>query len=213
MLNSVAISDRVLQQAPEQRTTLSSHYITATRPCTPQVMCKKVQWSDRNSHSVLIIERPATMQWNSEDVAVVCSVYVHVVTRPIWFPFSFYDTTIFVPIDLSQKSHNAQSPCPTKHHFVIEVCVHAHISVAKWSILWYLPNALGDSWDGSILVIPIRSMQRNIPDISTCLLWCRHWSKTYNEMSCGIGSDRFEVQIENSPVSCASFLCTICDIG
>ena len=155
MLNSVAISDRVLQQASEQRITLSSHYITATRPCTPQVMCKKVQWSDRNSHYVSIIERSMTMQWNSEDVAVVYSVYVDVVTRPTWFSFSFYDTPISVPIGLSHKSHDSQVPYATMHHLVTEVCVHVHISVTKWCIMGYLSDELRDLPDESILAIII----------------------------------------------------------
>ena len=44
--------------------------------------------------------------------------------------------------DLLQKYHKAPVPYPTIHHFVTEMCTHVHISVTKWCIEGYLPNAL-----------------------------------------------------------------------
>ena len=35
------------------------------------------------------------------------------------------------------------------HHFVIEMCTRVHISVTKWCIVGYLPDAWWDLWDGS----------------------------------------------------------------
>ena len=35
------------------------------------------------------------------------------------------------------------------HHFVTEMCTRVHISVTKWCIVGYLPDAWWDLWDGS----------------------------------------------------------------
>ena len=51
---------------------------------------------------------------------------------------------IMKPIELSHKSHNAPLPYPTMHHFATEI----HISVTKWCIVGYLPDALLDLRDG-----------------------------------------------------------------
>ena len=36
------------------------------------------------------------------------------------------------------------------HHFVTEMCTHANISDAKWSIMGYCTDAVWDLWNGSI---------------------------------------------------------------
>ena len=58
-----------------------------------------------------------------------------------------------VSIDQSHKSHNAPVPYPTMHHFVTEMCTRVHISVTKWCIVGYLPDALWDLWDWSIEIL------------------------------------------------------------
>ena len=54
-------------------------------------------------------------------------------------------------IDPSHKSHNVPELCPTMHHFVTEMSTCVHISVTNWCIVGYLPDALWDLWNGSIL--------------------------------------------------------------
>ena len=56
-------------------------------------------------------------------------------------------------IDLLHKSHNALLPCPTMHHFVTEMCTCVHISVTKWCTVGYLPDALWDLQDESIVKV------------------------------------------------------------
>ena len=34
------------------------------------------------------------------------------------------------------------------HHFATEMCPRVHISITKWYIVGYLPDALWDLWDG-----------------------------------------------------------------
>ena len=67
-----------------------------------------------------------------------------------------------VIIDLIHKSHNAQVPHPTMHHFVTEMCTCVHFSVAKWCIVGHLSNALWDLWDGSIALC-VRWDQTTLP--------------------------------------------------
>ena len=62
---------------------------------------------------------------------------------PLW-------TVSDATIDRLHKSHNAPFPYPTRHHFITEMCTCVHISVTKWCIVGYLPDALWDLWDGSI---------------------------------------------------------------
>ena len=57
----------------------------------------------------------------------------------------------FITINLFQKSHNAPVLYPTMPHFVTEMCTCVHISVTKWCIVGYLPDALWDLCDGAIL--------------------------------------------------------------
>ena len=40
------------------------------------------------------------------------------------------------------KSYNATVPYPKLHPFVAEMCICVHISVTKWCIVGYLPDAL-----------------------------------------------------------------------
>ena len=47
-----------------------------------------------------------------------------------------------IPQCKSPISHNAP--------FVTEMCTCVHISVTKWCIVGYMPDALWDLWDGSI---------------------------------------------------------------
>ena len=51
---------------------------------------------------------------------------------------------------LLHKSHNSPVPYLTMHHFVSELCTRVHISVRKWCIMGYLPDALQGLWDGLI---------------------------------------------------------------
>ena len=45
---------------------------------------------------------------------------------------------IVVPLtDQSHKSHNSSNKYPTIHHFVTEMCTHAHISATKYCIVGY----------------------------------------------------------------------------
>ena len=53
-------------------------------------------------------------------------------------------------LDLLHKSHNAPVSYHKMHHFVTENCTHVHISVTKWHIVGYLPDALWDLWDASV---------------------------------------------------------------
>ena len=53
-------------------------------------------------------------------------------------------------IDPLHRSHNARVPNAITHHFVTEMCICVHISVTKWCIVGYLPDALWDLWYGSI---------------------------------------------------------------
>ena len=62
-----------------------------------------------------------------------------------------------VIIDLINKSHNAQVPHTTMHHFVTGMCTCVHFSLAKWCIVGHLSNALWDLWDGSITGDPLHN--------------------------------------------------------
>ena len=48
-----------------------------------------------------------------------------------------------------KKSHNERCPYPTMPHIVTIMGTCVHICVAKWCIVGYLANAMGELWGGS----------------------------------------------------------------
>ena len=61
-----------------------------------------------------------------------------------WTPLRSFSLSEFLPIDPSQKLHNASVEYVTMHHFATEMCTHVHISVIKWCIVGYGIDALWD---------------------------------------------------------------------
>ena len=84
--------------------------------------------------------------------AFIASQRIHVANNVITSKqcCDFVSTYNDVIIDLINKSHNAQVPHTTMHHFVTGMCTCVHFSLAKWCIVGHLSNALWDLWDGSI---------------------------------------------------------------
>ena len=57
------------------------------------------------------------------------------------------------PVDLLHKSHNGPVQHPTMHHFVAEIWTWVYLSVAKWWIMRYLPDAITGINPEAILIM------------------------------------------------------------
>ena len=89
-------------------------------------------------------------------------------------PYGLYTSlaSIYKPVALLHKSHNAAVPYPTMHHFVTEMCTCVHISVTKWCFVGYLPDAFWVLCDGFI-----RQQFSRINALTP--LQCRDWDKSH----------------------------------
>ena len=77
--------------------------------------------------------------------------WLHVTGSMIgWYKYGLRNSSH--AMDTSHKSHNAQIPYPTMHHFGTEMCTCVHISVTKWCIGRYSSDSSWDLWDGSVVI-------------------------------------------------------------
>ena len=78
----------------------------------------------------------------------------------------------FHPIDPSHKSHNASDKYPTMHHFVTEMCTHAHFCYKMLHCgIRHSTGAFWDLWDCSIVLAhPVIIYGRTSPLLFSTLL-------------------------------------------
>ena len=116
--------------------------ITGTCNATvcPTPFSGQQQWKDQNSALLTLCYWNPPMTIPYRDAKFVSMSTRHDNNQT---PTIHYNTIVYErPIYLLHKSHNAQLPFPTMHHFITEMCTCVHISVTKWCIARYLSSAM-----------------------------------------------------------------------